>query len=167
MSDGLDELQPDAPLSLEGLYGRYAQWFRARLIRRYGAQDAEDLAQEAWLRMAPYQAKQAVRHPQALLLRIAANLMADRYAGRFRRDRHAREVSDMDGFAQEPASQIDVVLTRQLVLGLPQPLRDVFVLSRVSGLSNNQIAEQLGISPKTVEKRMTKAKAHCAAQLRL
>jgi RNA polymerase sigma-70 factor (ECF subfamily) len=73
----------------------------------------------------------------------------------------------MDGFAQEPASQIDVVLTRQLVLGLPQPLRDVFVLSRVSGLSNNQIAEQLGISPKTVEKRMTKAKAHCAAQLRL
>lgn len=166
MSDGLEKLQPDAPLSLEGLYGRYAKWFRARLIRRYGAQDAEDLAQEAWLRIAPYQAAQSVRHPRALLLRIAANLMADRKARRFHRERYAREVSGTEGFAQEPASQADEVLARQLVLGLPEPLRDVFVLSRFGGLTNVQIAEQLGISPKTVEWRMTRALAHCAAQLR-
>lgn len=73
----------------------------------------------------------------------------------------------MDGWGVEMPRQSDELLAKQLVLGLPQPLRDVFVLSRISGLSNNQIAEQLGISPKTVEKRMTKAKAHCAAQLRL
>lgn len=166
VSDGLEKLQPDAPLSLEGLYGRYAKWFRARLIRRYGIQDAEDLAQEAWLRIAPYQAAQSVRHPQALLLRIAANLMADRRARGFHRERYAREISGTEGFAHEPASQTDEVLARQLVLGLPEPLRDVFVLSRFGGLTNVQIAAQLGISPKTVEWRMTRALAHCAAQLR-
>lgn len=63
-------------------------------------------------------------------------------------------------------AQTDEVLAKQLVLGLPVPLRDVFVLSRFGGLTNTQIGEQLGISPKTVEWRMTKALAHCAAQLR-
>ncbi|MNF08639.1 RNA polymerase sigma factor [compost metagenome] len=57
-------------------------------------------------------------------------------------------------------------MARELILGLPEPLRDVFVLSRFGGLTNAQIGEKLGISPKTVEWRMTRALAHCAAQLR-
>ena len=116
--------------------------------------------------MMPYQAANDVRHPKALLLRIAANLAADRFGRRAKRGRLAEEVGKLDGWGMELPAQTDAVLARQLVLGLPQPLRDVFVLSRVGGLSNSQIAEQLGISPKTVEWRMTKALAHCAAQLR-
>jgi len=76
------------------------------------------------------------------------------------------EVSRLNGWSIYQASQTHDVFIRELVLGLPQPLRDVFVLSRFGGLSNSQIAERLGISPKTVEWRMTKALAHCAAQLR-
>lgn len=166
VSDGLEKLSPAAPLGLDVLYGRYAHWFRARLVRRYGAQDAEDLAQEAWLRLAPYHAVQTIRHPRALLLRIAANLMADRRARRFHRARYVDEIGATHGLAHEAPSQIDEVLARELVLGLPEPLRDVFVLSRFGGLTNVQIGEQLGISPKTVEWRMTRALAHCAAQLR-
>lgn len=158
--------EPPNSFSWAALYDQYAPWLRGRLDRRYGASDAEDLFQETWLRMMPYQAANDVRHPKALLLRIAANLAADRFGRRAKRGRLAEEVGKLDGWGMELPAQTDAVLARQLVLGLPQPLRDVFVLSRVGGLSNSQIAEQLGISPKTVEWRMTKALAHCAAQLR-
>jgi len=158
---------PDDRSALADLYNRYSAWFKARLVRRYGMQEAEELLQETWLRLVPYRAAGDIRHPRAFLLRIASNLAADRNALQFHRARYASEIHETEPALHEPASQVDEFLAQQLVLGLPEPLRDVFVLSRISGLSNNQIAEQLGISPKTVEKRMTKAKAHCAAQLRL
>lgn len=148
------------------IYSRYSGWLKARLVRRYGLQDAEDLLQETWLRLAPYHADQHIRHPQALLMRIASNLAADRTARRVHQSRHAADASQSHGWGCEMPHQTAEVLAKQLVLGLPEPLRDVFVLSRFGGLTNSQIGEQLGISPKTVEWRMTKALAHCAAQLR-
>ncbi|TPW18275.1 MAG: RNA polymerase sigma-70 factor, ECF subfamily [bacterium] len=166
MSYGSDHIQDHRRRAIWAIYGRYAAWLKAKLVRRYGAQDAEDLFQETWLRLAPYQAVSEIRHPQALLMRIASNLAADRTARRNHRSLHAAEVSQSHGWGYELPAQADGVLAKQLVLGLPVPLRDVFVLSRFGGLTNTQIGEQLGISPKTVEWRMTKALAHCAAQLR-
>lgn len=166
MSYGSDQLQDHKRRAVLAIYDRYADWLKARLVRRYGAQDAEDLFQETWLRVAPYQAAGGIRHPKALLLRIASNIAADFYDRRNRRDRHAHAVGQLEGWGFEMPAQADEVLAKQLVLGLPVPLRDVFVLSRFGGLTNSQIGEQLGISPKTVEWRMTKALAHCAAQLR-
>jgi len=136
-----------------------------RLVRRYGRQEAEDLIQDTWLRFIPYQAKTNVKRPRALLLSIATNLAVDlgRRRSRGRNHEHSQAAA---GLSVEWPSQNDEMFAKDLILSLPQPLRDVFVLSRFGGLTNNQIAEQLGISPKTVEWRMTKALAHCAAQFR-
>ena len=43
------------------------------------------------------------------------------------------------------------------VLTMPEKCREVFELKRYEGLMNKEIAQQLGISIKTVEKHMTKA----------
>ena len=158
-------LKPEAGFVAE-LYARYADWLRARLVRRYGIQDAEDLTQDTWVRLAPLEETKDVRHPKALLLAIARNLAADRFGQRAGRERLEREIVDTSGWGVEAETQTHSVILKELVLSLPQPLRDVFVLSRIGGLSNAQIGERLGISPKTVEWRMTKALAHCAAQLR-
>ncbi|WP_430811747.1 MULTISPECIES: RNA polymerase sigma-70 factor [unclassified Carboxylicivirga] len=44
-----------------------------------------------------------------------------------------------------------------LIEALPQRRREIFILSRKKGLSNALIAQQLGVSEKTVENQMTKA----------
>ena len=58
------------------------------------------------------------------------------------------------------------LIIERLILELPEPLRQTFVLSRVGHLSHKAIAERLGISPKTVEWRIAKAVELCAAALR-
>jgi len=153
----------DLTRQFNDFYGQYSAWLRRRLISRYGHQEAEDLAQETWLRFMPYHANGGVLRPRALLLTIAGNLAAD-LGRRQKRSGVAMTASHPNSF-QAPL-QAEELTVKELIIGLPRPLRDVFVLSRFGGLTNRQIAEQLGISPKTVEWRMTKALAHCAAQLK-
>lgn len=149
---------------LDRLYRLYSPWLTARIRRRFGW-DAEDVVQEAWLWIIPMSDTTDIRHPKALLLKVASNIAITR--ARLTRRRTELLIEATPGFAQSHAAdQAHVLMMQEVVLSLPQPLRDVFVLSRVGGLSNSQIAEQLGLSPKTVEWRMTKALAMCAAQLR-
>lgn len=157
---------PNPKSDLGTLHDRYSDWFRKRLVKRYGAQDADDLFQETWLRLSSYFPKAEIENPRAFLLRVAANLAADSFARRSKRARHMEQNSDLLSSLAAPATQAEFVLIKELILGLPEPLRDVFLLSRLDGLTNAQIGERLGISPKTVEWRMTRALAHCAAQLR-
>ncbi|MBB5745710.1 RNA polymerase sigma factor [Brevundimonas variabilis] len=145
------------------LYVRHSEWLKNRLAKRYGADEADEVSQETWLRMVPHPLLEDIDHPKAWLLTIASNVARNMGLKRGVRQKYAMQALVE---RHEQASQLTEVLAQQLLLGLPVPLRDVFVLSRIVGLSNAQIAEQLGISPKTVEGRMTKALAHCAAQLR-
>lgn len=166
MTDSLERATDEHRTWLDQLHRRHGAWFWARLVRRYGVQEAEDLVQDTWLRVSRLCTTGDIRTPKAFLLKVAANIAHGRTAKRIRLEQTVSEVRGLDSWGVQEATQGEEVLARQMVLSLPQPLRDVFVLSRVGGLTNSQIAEQLGISPKTVEWRMTKALAHCAAQLR-
>lgn len=149
---------------LDRLYRLHSPWLTARIRRRFGA-DAEDVVQEAWLRLAPFEILSDIRHPKAFLLKVASNLAINRAV----QSRRRRELLETAVPLQPPgqdAEQFDALRMQEVLMGLPQPLRDVFLLSRLGGLTNGQIAEQLGLSPKTVEWRMTRALAFCAAQLR-
>ncbi len=61
--------------------------------------------------------------------------------------------------ADEPAidtSERDARIWRA-VDALPERCREVFLMSKRDGLSNSEIAEELGLSEKTVRNQMTKA----------
>ncbi|RZI99393.1 MAG: RNA polymerase sigma factor [Brevundimonas sp.] len=147
------------------LFDAHGSWLLGSLRRRYGSDLAEDLLQETYLRILRQADPAEIRSPKAYLLQIARNLFIRDYRRKSRR----AEVDPGFLWTQakaEPSSQIQTLVLKEIILGMPQNLREVFLLSRIGGMTNDQIAEQLGIRPKTVEGRMTQALAYCAAQLR-
>lgn len=165
VSDQVNDLRDDRG-DVNEFYKRYSAWLRMRVTRQCGRQDADDILQETWLRLTRYLGEHEVRHPRALLLRIAHNLVSNQSATRSRRTQQGEQATCLTAQPAVLPSQNEDLLMKELILCLPEPLRDVFLLSRLDGLTNAQIGERLGISPKTVEWRMTRALAHCAAQLR-
>ncbi|WP_428060249.1 RNA polymerase sigma factor [Brevundimonas sp.] len=148
--------------ALAALYRRYSDWLRGRLRLRFGAENAEDLVQEAYLRIAPYQAR-GIKSPKSLLLRIASNLALDGIARDTVRQKHQHEaVAHADAFD----SPHETLLLKEIVRSIPEKDREVFLLSRFGGLTHAQIAARLGVAVKTVEWRMARALKHCDDQLR-
>lgn len=157
-------------VSLDGLYRLYARWLNRALRRRFGAalgESAEELVQETYIRAAPYCAGGQLRQPRAFLMQVATNLAHD-HLRRLARQGGAVSIEEWDEKAEHAArpEQDETLLLKQLILQLPQNLRDVFVLSRFSGMTNQDIAVQCGVSVKTVEWRMTRALALIAEALR-
>jgi RNA polymerase sigma-70 factor (ECF subfamily) len=164
VSDQSRRIERDGGDPLSDFYRENERWLARSLKRRFGHQDGEDLFQDTWLRLASAASLAEIRHPKAFLLRIATNLASNR---RRRRELALRaEAGAASSGDRMDADQAERLMLVQIVLSLPEPLRDVFLLSRIDGLTNAQIADRLGISLKTVEWRMTRALAHCAAQLR-
>ena len=161
---GQTEAEPG--LELEQLYRSYAGTLVARLRRRFGADAAEDIVQEAFIKIGRYGAVAPVRSPKALITRIAINLGLDQARGQ------ADQLTvDLDALGTRPegcvaADQTETLLLKQIILELPKPLQDVFILQRFGGMTYAEIARHCGVSVKTVEWRMSKALALCTARMR-
>ncbi|NQE65296.1 RNA polymerase sigma factor [Caulobacter sp. RHG1] len=161
---------PQDAVTLDALYRRYARWLGHMLRRRFHDVDpatSEDLVQETYVRVAPYHARGVIQHPRALLLKVATNLVHD-HRRRLLRGGAApvliEETLEREEHVFAPA-QDEAVLLGQLIEKLPAKLRDVFVLSRFAGFSNQQTADHMGLSVKRVEALLTQALAILAAQM--
>lgn len=148
-------------LQLGSIYRNHRHWLIAFLMRRFGRDVAEDLAQDAFLRAA--QAGTRIRNPRAFLAQVALSAGHDQHRRSKARPILVGVESSELGFAAP--SQAEAILLKEVILALPPKLREVFVLSRFGGLTYEEIARRCGISVKTVEARMTKALALCARAL--
>ena len=170
-SGSVEEESPGS--SLESLYRRYAGWLTGVLRRQLGplASEADDLVQETYIRVARYADEDAARHPQALLKRIGVNLARDHMrrhvirGGKAGAHETGEAQASLDHHRVEPDQETTLIL-KQTVLGLPPLYRDVFLLSRFTGMTYEEIARHLGVSVKTVEWRMSRALKMCADRLR-
>jgi RNA polymerase sigma factor (sigma-70 family) len=136
-----------------------------RLLRSRGrsVEDADDLIQEAFLRLQVYCREHTVEKPEAFLVRTALNLSTDQA-------RHDRsQPVDYGGFDHltliDPSPSPDAVYAgqkrllhwKQGLAALSPRRREVFLLNRLDGFSFPQIAAQLGISLSMVEKHAARA----------
>ena len=167
----IDLSADDAEVGLDALYRRYGVWLGGALRRRFGptiASITEDLVQETYVRVAPYQAAGVIRHPRAFLLRVASNITRDhlrREKLRLAASVAALHAADAVDPRHEATEQMAALQLKDVILSLPAQYRDVFVLSRFGGLTYEEIAHHCGLSVKTVEWRMKKALAFCAQRL--
>lgn len=154
--------------SLDALYRRHAGWLIGVLRRRFDPQIAEDIVQEAYIRLSPYQAQGRVERPQSLLLRIAENLAYNQSRGVRRAKARIERLAELSG-CHEPytdAEQHETLLLKEVIASLPEPLRDTFMLSRHAGMTYAEISAHTGAPIKTVEARMSKALALISARMR-
>jgi RNA polymerase sigma-70 factor (ECF subfamily) len=133
----------------------------ARFLKR--GSDVEDLAQETFLRAFAAEGAQDIVSPRAFLFATARNLALNEV----QRSAHATTRSiedfaspDVLGSDQEPSGD-DQVYSRQKMLvfaeavsALPEQCRRVFVLRKVQGLSQKEVAATLGVTESTVEKQV-------------
>ena len=143
-------------------YDKHLHRYLAHRLPR--PQDAEDLAQEVYLRLLRMDAEKRVEKPLAYIYGIASNLVAD-YRSDSRRQRELlREEEENPEEGWESADDLAERLNLQQQLErafarLPRTLALVLLAHKHRGLSYEEVAAELGLSVHTVEKYITQAKA--------
>ena len=127
--------------------------------------DIEDIVQETYVRVCQVDQPEAIRHPRSFLYRTARNLALD-HAKRaeFRLSDSIDDGADLEQLFDASRSgdaTYDQVAARQefeffceAVRQLPVQCRRAFVLRKVYGYSQKEIAEALSLSESTVEKHI-------------
>ena len=134
-------------------------------LRRRGRteHEAEDMVQEAWLRLVRYEEeRQPVEQPEAFLMRTALNLSIDEHRLAVSRGEQVllEHVVLIDTAPSAEAVVLARELTERLSLGLSrlgERTRDVFLAHRIDGLPYAEIAKLHNISISTVQHHVAKA----------
>jgi RNA polymerase sigma-70 factor (ECF subfamily) len=138
--------------------------FIARIV---GAHDIDDILQETFIRACAASEKTDIRHPRSFMFKTAQNLALNHVTSAYYKrtdieDFSSTDVPDaMESLESDFESKERFLEFCRAVRALPAQCRRVFVLRKVYGLSQQEIAEYLGISQSTVEKHVAKGLLLC------
>ena len=145
-----------------GIARAYAE--RRRNLRaiagRAGAHDEEDVVQDAFLRIVERSRQEEIPKLDNLLARVVRCLAIDRLRRRATRSAFAASEageSAVDAVADPERSLMGAQRLKRVLAAIeamPPRRREVFLLHRVEELTYAQIARQLGVSLKAVEKHV-------------
>ena len=156
-----------ASFTLESLYGAHNGWLKSWLTYKLkSAFDADDIAQDTFLRVMGSDALTTLRDPRSFLCTIAKRVMVDLFR------RNALEKAWLEMLAQMPEalapspeereSQLEMLqLIDTMLDGLSGKAREAFLLSQLEGLTYSEIAVKLSVSVSSVKKYVAKAVEHC------
>lgn len=152
-----EHLQVHEPMLRAWLHSRFPQ-----------ISDFDDIIQESYSRVLVARSRRPLLAPKAFFFATARNLACDH----FRKMsviqpnvlREFDELSVLDETVDIPetiARNQEIELMTQAIQALPDRCRQVLTLRNVYGLSHKEIAEQLGLSIRTVETQVTVGIKRC------
>jgi RNA polymerase sigma-70 factor (ECF subfamily) len=169
---GLDTETPereDGPLS-PGSTAAFAAFYRAEQVRLFhyfrrnvGRDDAPDLVQEAFARMFRSGAYGKIENPRAYLMVTAHNLVIERARRWHRKQCMLCPLDEARDAAVLPEQELGLEAAplrqalRKALLKMPRRTRRIFLMSRLRHQTYVAIADELRLSPKTVEHHIARA----------
>jgi len=141
--------------------------------RRVGnAETAADIVQDVFTRVLAAGQKGSLEEEQRMLFAAARNAVIDHHRTERRRSALLSLTVPEQHTASFDVSPEERLETRQALSALDSALaelsprcREIFLLRRVHGLSNAEIARQQGISVNSVEKHIARALRLCQAHM--
>ena len=148
----------------ELFYDFHDSLFRFTVYRVHDKDIAEDITQETFIRVWKNRKKlQPTKSFFSLIARISSNLCYDHFRHMKVRQRHKDSVPQYgDSHFDNPETgiQADVLqaeIQRIVNAKLPEKCRIIFILSRINGMANPEIATELDLSIRTVENQIYRA----------
>lgn len=145
----------------KNIFDTHFSGVRNYIYYRSGDQDlATDVAQETFMKLWEKKPELVNGNIKALLFKISGDL----FISHLRRRNVAMKYSAKIGDEEMSASPFELMQYKELLQNyeqalerLPEKQRTVFLMSRMDGLKYFEIADNLGVGVKAVEKRMKNA----------
>jgi RNA polymerase sigma-70 factor (ECF subfamily) len=135
--------------------------------------DVDDVTQESYLRVWRARGREPIRIAKAFLFRVARNVALNLLA----RERVSpiNVVADLAALpvieggpdaAEVACTREEILLLADGIESLPARCREIFILRRLQGIPQKEIAARFGISEQTVQVQVQRGVKRCAAFLR-
>lgn len=160
-------LSRDLHCRVRRLYLDHHHWLVGWINRRVAENaDAQDLAQNTFVRLLGKSELPDLQAPKAYLKTVAGGLVVNFYR------RKDIEQAYLDALATIPEGEqaspevihehLELLVQISLMLdGLPEKVKQAFLMAQLDGMQYREIGEQLGVSVSSVKKYMFKATRHC------
>jgi len=166
-------------VSLTDVFMQRRAELRRYFVARVGEAEADDLLQDAFIKLATVADDSDVQSPGAYVYRLVNNVMLDRLRkqrngaardAEWRRCAHMVAPSGEEVFDGVPADEALAARDRldrvRLALAeLPENIQHTFARHKFDGLSHSEVAAELGVSRSLVEKHMMRALKHLIARV--
>ncbi|MDP4263224.1 MAG: RNA polymerase sigma-70 factor [Bacteroidota bacterium] len=160
--DYVGEIKQGNKLVFEEVYYRYHERFYFYVLKNTRSEDiAEEVVQMSFIKIWEKRTDLSNSFPiEVQIARVARSIMIDilrKKASERKALETIKENANTVIAGDTAAGKELIIKVSEAIETLPPECRKIFILSREEGLTYTEIANQLSISPKTVENQISKA----------
>lgn len=151
------------------LYRQHHSWLYQWLKRRLNhSEDAADLAHDTFIRILKRKDQLYFDQPRALLTTVAKGILINWYQRKSIERAYSEALSSRPEYDEiSPEQKISAIeslcLINQLLNQMPERQQQVFIWSQLEGLTQQEIANRLNISTRTVMRDLVAVLTQCLA----